>query len=115
MRAVAADYPKFSSIAAATPYAARHTFISCCLEAGVSLATVAAWCGTSIQMISATYGRGIRRYEGAPPVALDEQFRAGKVEAVSLLFDGSRRTEAASQGGSTGTKLPPARRRQVAD
>jgi len=28
-------------------------------------------------MISATYGRVIRRYEGAPPVAPDEQFRAG--------------------------------------
>jgi len=115
VREVATDYPKFSSIAAATPYAPRHTFISCCLQAGISLATVAAWCGTSIQMISATYRRMIRRHGGAPPVALDEQFRAGKVEAVSLLFDSSRRNEAAPQGGSTGTKLPPARRRQVAD
>jgi len=58
-------------------------------------------------MISATYGRVIRRYEGAPPVAPDEQFRAGKVEAVSLLFDSSRRTEAAPRGGSTGAFIGP--------
>ena len=66
-------------------------------------------------MISATYGRIIRRHDGAPPVALDEQFRAGKVEAVSLRSDSSRRTEAAPQGGFTGTKLPLARRPKVGD
>ena len=65
--------------------AARHTFMSCCLQAGISLPTVAGWCGTSIQMISETYGRVIRRYEGASPVPLDEQFTAGKVEAMTLL------------------------------
>jgi integrase len=45
----------------ATPYLTRHTFVSCCLQAGISLATIASWCGTSIQMISRTYGRMIRR------------------------------------------------------
>jgi integrase len=82
---VARDFPQFADIARTTPYLTRHTFISCCLQAGLSLATVAAWCGTSIQMISATYGRMIRRLEEAPPVSLDEQFRAGKVEATALL------------------------------
>src|SRR5438105_11196557 len=33
-------------------------------------------------MFSATYGRMIRRHEGASPVSLDEQFRMGKVEAI---------------------------------
>jgi len=64
--------------------------MSCCLQAGISPATIAAWCGTSIQMISKTYGRTIRRYEGASPVSLDEQFQAAKAEATSLLADTSR-------------------------
>jgi hypothetical protein len=71
---VATDYPQFSDIGNATPYATRHTFISCCLQAGVSLATVAQWCGTSIQMISATYGRMIQRHEEAPPVRSASSF-----------------------------------------
>jgi integrase len=129
---VADDYPQFSDIARATPYAARHMFISCCLQAGLSLATIAAWCGTSIQMISATYGRMIRRYEGASPVSLDAQFRTGKVEAMSLLSAASRSSVAVAQGGPTGPvsvppghqggptggptgqKLPPAKRQKVA-
>jgi integrase len=65
VRQVAADFPQFADLSNATPYAARHTFMSCCLQAGLSLATIAGWCGTSIQMISETYGRMIRRYEGA--------------------------------------------------
>jgi integrase len=63
VRQVGADFPQFADLRDATPYAARHTFISCCLQAGISLATVSGWCGTSIQMISETYGRVIRRYE----------------------------------------------------
>ena len=116
----------------ATPYATRHTFISCCLQAGISLATVAQWCGTSIQMISQTYGRMIQRHEGASTVALDEQFRTAKVEAVSLLAAGSRgggagaqggsserffdatATQGGSSGGSLGQKVPPPRSRKVA-
>jgi hypothetical protein len=88
VRQVATDFPQFVEIAEATPYATRHTFISCCLQAGVSLATIAQRCGTSIQMISQTYGRIIPRHEGASPVALDEQFRTAMVEAVSLLAAG---------------------------
>jgi integrase len=131
-RQVAADFPQFSELRGATPYATRHTFISCCLQAGLSLATVAEWCGTSIQMISATYGRMIRRHEGAAAVSLDDQFRAGKVEAMSLLSAASGISPAGSQGGPTdafqhsvteqggptggpmGHKLPPARRQKVA-
>ena len=108
VRQVAVDFPQFADIARATPYAARHTFISCCLQAGVSLATIAAWCGTSTQMISATYGRIIRRYEGASPIELDEQFRAGKVEAMSLLSAVSKRSDAVEQGGSTDCFSDPA-------
>jgi integrase len=122
---VAQDFPKFADLARATPYAMRHTFISCCLQAGVSLATTAAWCGTSIQMISATYGRMIRRYEGSPPVSLDEQFRAAKVEAMSLM---QSNRAAVAQGGckapfsdprprhgeTMGRKLPPPRVRKLA-
>jgi integrase len=133
VRQVATDFPQFAGIARATPYATRHTFISCCLQAGISLATIAAWCGTSIQMISTTYGRMIRRYEGASPVPLADQLRAGKVEAMSLLADSSKRLrtaatggsldpvfgslsdEGGSSGGSLGRKLPPARRRKAAD
>ena len=84
-------------------------------------------------MISATYGRMIRRYEGASPVPLDAQFRAGKVEAMSLLSDNSKRLKTAAKGGSLAPvvgpvpdqggssdgslarKLPPAKRRKVAD
>jgi hypothetical protein len=84
-RQVAADFPQFADIARATPYAGRHSFVSCCLQAGISLAAIAEWCGTSIQMISQTYGRMIRRYEGATPVSLDDQFRTAKAEATSLL------------------------------
>ena len=98
VRQVATDFPQFVDIARATPYATRHTFISCCLQAGISLATIAQWCGTSIQMISWTYGRMIQRYEGASPVALDEQFRTAKVEAVSLLAAGSRGSGAGGRG-----------------
>jgi integrase len=105
---VAKDFPQFADLARATPYATRHTFISCCLQAGLSLATIAAWCGTSIHMISATYGRMIRRHEGSSPVSLDEQFRAGKVEAMSLLSAGSTRSRTAGQGGPTGGSLDPA-------
>jgi hypothetical protein len=107
VRQVAADYPQFSAIARATPYATRHTFISCCLQAGISLATIAAWCGTSIQMISATYGRIIQRHEGSPRIDLDEQFRAGKVEAMALLSASPKRPHAAKQGGSTSSCLDP--------
>ena len=117
VRQVAADFPQFADLRHATPYAARHTFMSCCLQAGISLATVAGWCGTSIQMISETYGRVIRRYEGASPVPLDEQFRAGRVEAMTLL-SATPTTPPAQQGGPTdgptGRKLPPAKRRKVA-
>jgi integrase len=84
-RQLALDFPQFAELGNATPYSARHTFISCCLQAGISLATIAGWCGTSIQMISQTYGRTIRRYEGTSPVALEEQFRTGRLEAMSLL------------------------------
>jgi len=116
-RQVAADFPQFADLRDATPYAARHAFMSCCLQAGISLATVAGWCGTSIQMISETYGRVIRRYEGASPVPLDEQFRAGKVEAMMLL-SATPTTPPAQQGGPTdgpmARKLPPAKRRKVA-
>ena len=84
-------------------------------------------------MFSATYGRMIRRHEGASPVSLDEQFRMGKVEAMSLLSAASETSSAAeptaehmvsfktpspAQGGPTGgpmgRKLPLARRRKVA-
>ena len=99
-RQVARDFPQFADLVRATPYATRHTFISCCLQAGISLATIAAWCGTSIQMISTTYGRMIRRLEGAPPVSLDEQFRAGKVEAMSLLEASFPNRDARGHGGS---------------
>jgi hypothetical protein len=111
VRQVATDFPQFSEIARATPYATRHTFISCCLQAGISLATIAAWCGTSIQMISATYGRMIRRYEGASAVPLDEQFRAGKVEAMSLLSARSERLAGGARGGSTAAILDSAAER----
>jgi integrase len=128
VRQVASDFPQFADMARATPHATRHTFISCCLQAGISLATIAQWCGTSIQMISRTYGRMIQRYEGASPVALDEQFRTAKVEAVSLLAAGSNGGRAgaqggssgrlfdatATQGGSLGRKIPPPRSRKVA-
>jgi hypothetical protein len=108
VRQVAVDFPQFADIGQATPFAAPHTFISCCLQAGVSLATIAAWCGTSIQMVSATYWRIIRRHLGASPIELDERFRAGKVEAMSLLSAVSTRSDAADQGGSTGRFLDPA-------
>lgn len=107
VRQVALDFPQFRDVGRATPYATRHTFISCCLQAGVSLATVAAWCGTSIQMISATYGRVVRRHEGAPPVPLEEQFRASKVEAVSLLSARSKRLAEVTPGGSSNPSLGP--------
>jgi hypothetical protein len=128
VRQVAADFPQFSDLRDATPYATRHSFISCCLQAGISLATIAGWCGTSIQMISDTYGRMIGRYEGASPVTLNEQFQTAKVEAMTLLSaspttssarpDGPKVGPAARQGGPTGGptagKLPPAKRRGVA-
>jgi integrase len=115
VRQVAADFPQFADIARATPYAGRHTFVSCCLQAGISLAAIADWCGTSIQMISQTYGRMIRRYEGATPVALDEQFRSAKLEATRLL-----RTPATTAAGPRAEpraalkpgKLRPAKRRK---
>jgi len=56
----------------------QATFVSCCLQAGISLATIASWCGTSIQMISRTYGCMISRYEGTPPVELALQYRTAK-------------------------------------
>jgi hypothetical protein len=115
VRQIATDFPQFADLRRATPYDARDTFISCCLQAGISLATIAKWCGTSIQMISETYGRTIHRYEGASPVSLDEQFRTAKVEAMQLLSVPST-TSAAQQGGPVGgppaAKLPSARTRR---
>jgi len=113
VRQVAADHPQFADLRDATPYATRHTFISCCLQAGISLATVAGWCGTSIQMISETYGRMIRRYEGASPVPLNEQFDTAKVDAVKLLSAPPKLASAKQDGptdGSTDGLLPPAKR-----
>ncbi len=116
VRQVAAEFPQFADLRDATPYAARHTFISCCLQAGISLATIAGWCGTSIQMISETYGRVIRRYEGASPVTLNEQFQAARLEAMTLLSAHST-TASRRQGGPTGGPmaghLPRAKRRIV--
>lgn len=139
-RQVAADFPQFKDLGSATPYAARHTFMSCCLQAGISPPTIAGWCGTSIQMISKTYGRTIRRYEGASPISLDEQFQAAKAEAASLLAARNKPSSAdenepssadwngpssADQNGShssgknsspcagTGVNMPPPNRRQV--
>jgi len=114
-RQVAADFPQFASVARASPYATRHTFISACLQAGISLATIAAWCGTSIQMISQTYGRMIRRHEGSAPVALDEQFRAGREEAMSLLTAGPEPEPGAADSQPaqpSAGRVPPARRRR---
>jgi hypothetical protein len=117
VRQVAADFPQFADLSNATPYAARHTFMSCCLQAGLSLATIAGWCGTSIQMISETYGRRIRRYEGPSPVTLNEQFQTARVEAMTLLSAAST-TPSPQQGGPIGGpiagKLPRAKRRLVA-
>ncbi len=125
---IALDFPQFAELRHATPYAARHTFMSCCLQAGISLATIAGWCGTSIQMISQTYGRVIPRYESAPPVTLDEQFRTGRLEAVSLLSATSTippaRQETSTGTGPTGAPkspkmplppMPPAKRHRIAD
>jgi hypothetical protein len=98
-------------------YWTRHTFMSCCLQAQISLATIAAWCGTSIQMISETYGRMIRRYEGLPALPLDEQMQRAKVEAMSLLS--ARRLAGASKAdgsrsGSMRLARPRGRGRQKA-
>ncbi len=129
VRQVASDFPQFADIRNATPYSMRHSFISCCLQAGISLATIAAWCGTSIQMISETYGKMIRRYEGASPMTLDEQFRDAKHEASVLLTEFAQ--TAPAQNGQDGDatqsrpanaptthtaagKLPPARQRRRA-
>lgn len=101
VRQVAADFPQLSALATVTPYKTRHTFISCCLQAGISLAVIAAWCGTSIEMISRTYGRMILRYEGSPAVALDDQFQAAKVHAVNLLSAPKPSASATTQSGST--------------
>jgi len=106
---VAGDFPQFGALARATPYLSRHTFVSCCLQAGISLATIVSWCGTSIQMISRTYGRMISRHEGAAPVALTEQYRTAKVEAISLLLaDRVKTSPEAAQGGPTTPLLDPA-------
>jgi integrase len=107
-RQIARDFQQFSALAKATPYLSRHTFVSCCLQAGISLATIASWCGTSIQMISRTYGRMIRRYEGIPPLELAEQYRTAKVEAMFLLSARSRGSKRRPQGGSTAEVLEPA-------
>ena len=133
VRQIAADFSQFSELHNATPYVTRHTFVSCCLQAGISLATIASWCGTSIQMISRTYGRTIGRHEGGSPVALAQQYRTAKVEAMSLLSAASETSSAAEPtaehmvsfktpsparggptGGPMGRKLPLARRRKVA-
>jgi integrase len=128
-RHVAAEFPQFADLARATPYSGRHTFVSCCLQAGISLAAIADWCGTSIQMISQTYGRMIRRYEGSPPISLDDQFRTAKQEAAVLLAESAESTAAqdgrdhALQDGSVGRpktpgasgKLRPVRRRNRAE
>ena len=125
VRQVASDFPQFIEVRNATPYSMRHSFISCCLQAGISLATIATWCGTSIQMISETYGKMIGRYEGASPVPLDEQFQTAKAEAISLLADTSSASLSSGQGdsitpdlrsseedpsasGRSGTMMPPA-------
>jgi integrase len=130
VRQVASDFPQFSDIRKATPYSTRHSFISSCLQAGISLATIAAWCGTSIQMISKTYGKMVLRYEGASPVSLDEQFQTAKAEAMSLLAAASSVRSTSGQGdsmtphlrsskedppasGRSGTKMPPAKRRRI--
>jgi integrase len=123
-RQIALEFPQFAGLRNVTPYAARHTFMSCCLQAGISLATIASWCGTSIQMISQTYGRVISRYEGASPVTLDEQFRTGRLEAMSLL-SATPTTPPAQHETPTGTPkkpkvaplppMPPAKRHRVAD
>ena len=57
-----------------------------CLQAGISLATIAAWYRTSIQMISQTHGRTIRRHEGTPPLGLAEQYQIAKVQAMSAAL-----------------------------
>jgi hypothetical protein len=91
---------------------------NCCLQAGISLATIAAWSGTSIQMISRTYGRMIRRHEGTPPLGLAEQYQTAKVQAMSLLSAQSPTLFPAQGGptaGPTAPKLPLARRRKRAD
>ncbi len=117
VRQVAVDFPQFPELRSATPYLSRHTFVSCCLQAGISLATIAAWSGTSIQMISRTYGRMIRRHEGAPPLGLAEQYHTARVQAMSLL-SAQPPTPTPAQGGPTdgptAAKLPRARRRTAA-
>ena len=110
VRQIAADFSQFSELRNATPYVTRHTFVSCCLQAGISLATIASWCGTSIQMISRTYGRTIGRHEGGSPVALAQQYRTAKVEAMSLLSSRSRRLGAQERGGPTGHFFDPSAR-----
>src|SRR5947207_12559472 len=60
-----------------------------------------------MSLVSSAYGRTIRRQK-APPVTLDEQFRTGKVEAMSLLAAGLRQFETAGQGGPAAPSLDPA-------
>lgn len=101
-----------------TPYDCRHTFISWCLQAQIPLATIESWCGTSIQMISETYGRMIRRYEGMPAVPLDDQLETANLEAMSLLSApraNALTTKAGSTNGSTAAAAPrgPARKRAI--
>ncbi|HEV2922419.1 MAG TPA: hypothetical protein VGW98_00140 [Solirubrobacteraceae bacterium] len=116
-RQVAVDFPQYAELQNATPYLSRHTFVSSCLQGGISLATIATWCGTSIQMISRTYGRMIRRHEGSQAMGLAEQYRTADSQALSLLTayrPTQAATQAASTSGTVGARLPPAKRRRRA-
>jgi hypothetical protein len=113
-RQVAADFPQYAELHNATPYLSRHTFVSSCLQGGISLATIATWCGTSIQMISRTYGRTIRRHEGSPATGLAEQYRTAYDEALSLLAAQPATSSRAGDeltGGLTPARMPAAKRR----
>jgi hypothetical protein len=80
-------------------------------------------------MISRTYGRVIERLEGAAPVELALQYRAAKVQAMSLLSASSELDLEREQGGPTGpifnfstkevgptgAKMPRQKRRKNAD
>lgn len=77
MQTVADRYPETAELFEdATPYSARHHFVSASLAAGVPIFTVAQNAGTSTAMIEATYGHVIAELHDSPAVSLEDQHQA---------------------------------------
>jgi hypothetical protein len=92
--ALAEGNPALASVVSATPYSLRRGGISARLR-DEDAQSVAAQCGTSLEMLSQHYSYEIDDIEHVGPQSLDQQWRTARAVVLAQRRDGEVQSSAA--------------------